>query len=50
VIAKRRRLITSGLTPGAATSTYECTQKNHPFSPSVSHPPASSRLRRALAS
>ena len=27
VIAKRRRLITSGLTPGAATSTYECTQK-----------------------
>ena len=55
VIAKRRRLITSGLTPGAATSTYEYAQSsfrtvslsNHPSSrtPARASPPRVSRFR-----
>lgn len=44
VIATRRRLITSRLTPGAATSTYDHSRNR--TSSSVIHPP--SRSRRAL--
>lgn len=45
VIAKRRRLITSGLTPGAATSTYEYTRKQSScLTVSLSNHPASRLL------